>query len=127
MLIESTAHLPISLAMFDGVFNAPGGPELGRILLRWIHFVAGITWVGLLYFFNLVNIPFMKELDASLKPKVVPNLMLKTLWWFRWSSVVTVFAGIWYWMIIIGSNRRAAEAAGEHANSGPLIGSFFGI
>jgi uncharacterized membrane protein len=98
-----------------------------EILLRTIHFIAGITWVGLLYFFNLVNIPFMKELDASLKPKVVPNLMPKALWWFRWSSVLTVFAGVWYWMIIIGANRRAAEATGEAVNSGGLIGSFFGI
>ena len=106
-------------------------PENGsahlEILLRWIHFLAGILWVGLLFFFNLVNIPFMKELDASLKPKVVPNLMLKALWWFRWSSVVTVFVGVWYWMILIGANRRAAEAAGEAVNSGALIGSFFGL
>jgi hypothetical protein len=57
MLIESTAHLPISLAMFDGVFNAPDGAALGRIILRWSTFVAGITWIGLLYFFNLVNVP----------------------------------------------------------------------
>ena len=96
-----------------------------EILLRWIHFLAGITWVGLLYFFNLVNIPFMKELDASLKPKVVTNLMFKALWWFRWSSVATVFAGVWYWMMIIGANRRAAQASGETAHPGFLIGSFF--
>src|SRR5437773_1622976 len=46
------------------------------MLLRWIHFIAGITWVGLLYFFNLVNIPFMKELDAGTKGKVMPGLFL---------------------------------------------------
>lgn len=98
-----------------------------EIFLRWIHFVAGIIWVGLLYFFNLVNIPFMKQLDAPTKARVVPNLMPKALWWFRWASVVTVVAGIWYWMILIGANRRAAEAIGTSANSGSLIGSFFGI
>ena len=37
------------------------------MLLRWVHFVAGITWVGLLYFFNLVNVPFQRELDAPTK------------------------------------------------------------
>ena len=50
MLIESTAHLPISLAMFQEVFHGPTGEALPRIILRWSHFVAGITWIGLLYF-----------------------------------------------------------------------------
>ncbi len=36
----------------------PGGTETALMLMRWIHFIAGITWVGLLYFFNLVNVPF---------------------------------------------------------------------
>jgi hypothetical protein len=40
------------------------------MLLRWIHFVAGICWVGLLYFFNLVNVPFLEEMDATTKSKV---------------------------------------------------------
>ena len=42
------------------------------MLVRWIHFLAGITWIGLLYFFNLVNVPLMKELDGSTKGKVMP-------------------------------------------------------
>jgi uncharacterized membrane protein len=63
-------------------------------LLRWIHFLAGITWIGLLYFFNLVNVKFMKELDAPTKGKVVPNLMPKALFWFRWGAVGTVLAGL---------------------------------
>ena len=61
MLIESTAHLPISLAFFQEVFHGPVGDALPRIILRWAHFVAGITWIGLLYFFNLVNVPFQKD------------------------------------------------------------------
>ena len=81
------------------------------IILRWIHFVAGITWVGLLYFFNLVNIPFMKELDASTKGKVMPGLMLRALWWFRVAAVVTVLAGLTYWGSIVGSDARNAGAA----------------
>jgi uncharacterized membrane protein len=81
------------------------------IFLRWLHFVAGITWVGLLYFFNLVNIPFMKELDATTKGKVMPGLMLRALWWFRVSAVVTVLAGLAYWGSIVGSDARNAGAA----------------
>jgi uncharacterized membrane protein len=81
------------------------------MLLRWIHLIAGITWVGLLYFFNLVNIPFMKELDAGTKGKVMPGLMLRALWWFRVSAVVTVLAGLAYWGSIVASDARNAGAA----------------
>ncbi len=101
MLIESTAHLPISLAMFDGVFNAPNGDELWRILLRWFHFVAGVTWIGLLYFFNLVNVPVQKGLDAETKKKVNPDLLGRALWYFRWGAVVTVLAGLMYYAMVI--------------------------
>src|SRR6266571_6529592 len=81
------------------------------MLLRWVHLLAGITWVGLLYFFNLVNIPFMKELDAATKGKVMPGLMLRALWWFRVSAVVTVLAGLTYWGSIVGSDASNAGAA----------------
>ncbi len=73
------------------------GKEATQLILRWFHFIAGILWVGLLYFFNLVNVPFMKQVDASMKPKIFQNLTLPALNWFRWSSLVTVFIGFWYW------------------------------
>ena len=101
MLIESTAHLPISLAMFQDVFNSPSGDELWRILLRWLHFVAGVTWIGLLYFFNIVNVPVQKGLDAETKKKVNPDLLGRALWWFRWGAVVTVLAGLMYFAMVI--------------------------
>ena len=93
-----------------------------QLMLRWIHFAGGITWVGLLYFFVLVNAKFLPALDAPTRMKVVPLLMPRVLWWFRWSSVVTVLAGIWYWMMIVGTDARNAQASGGHA-----IGTFFGI
>jgi len=74
-------------------------------LLRWGHFLAGITWIGLLYFFNLVNVSFMKELDAASKGKVVPNLMPKALWWFRWGAVWTVFFGFAYYLFLLGAEK----------------------
>ena len=72
-----------------------------RILLRWFHFVAGITWIGLLYFFNLVNVPVQKGLDADTKKKVNPDLLGRALWYFRWGAVVTVLAGLMYYAMYI--------------------------
>src|SRR4030095_8679145 len=97
MLID----LPTSLGMFQDVFNSPTGDELWRILLRWLHFVAGVTWIGLLYFFNLVNVPVQKGLDAETKKKVNPDLLGRALWWFRWGAVVTVLAGLAYYAMFI--------------------------
>jgi uncharacterized membrane protein len=74
-------------------------------LLRWGHFLAGITWIGLLYFFNLVNVGFMKELDAASKGKVVPNLMPRALWWFRWGAVWTVVFGFTYYLFVLGTEK----------------------
>jgi len=82
-----------------------------QMLLRWIHFLAGITWIGLLYFFNLVNVPLMKALDAPTKGKVIPILMPKALWWFRWSAVVTVLAGVIYYLIILSTEPPEAPGS----------------
>jgi len=73
------------------------GNEALAFILRWIHLLAGITWVGLLYFFNLVNVPFMKQVDAAAKPKVFQYMTLPTLNLFRWSALLTVFMGFLYW------------------------------
>ncbi|MCH8947392.1 MAG: urate hydroxylase PuuD [Acidobacteria bacterium] len=78
-----------------------------EVLLRWIHFLAGITWIGLLYFFNLVNVGFMKKLDGPTKGKVIPALMPSALWWFRWSALVTVLAGFIYWFLILRTEPPA--------------------
>ena len=129
MLIESTAHLPISLAMFDGVFNSPDTAALSRIILRWAHFVAGITWIGMLYFFNLVNVPFQKGIDADTKKKVNPNLLGRALWYFRWGALITVLVGLTYYaMYILAVDVRNANALGrgEHVSIGYVLGMWLG-
>src|SRR5271169_5319660 len=103
----------------------PGGEAAIMMVLRWIHLVAGITWVGLLYFFTLVNMPFLQELDAKTRGVVIPKLMPRALWWFRWSAVVTVLVGIAYWMHIVASDARSASVAGEPVSPGLMFGSFF--
>jgi uncharacterized membrane protein len=92
------------------------------IILRLVHFLAGITWIGLLYFFNLVSTPVAKEIELGARVKVYPKLMLRALWWFRWSAFVTVIVGLMYWGEVVHG-----DAAGAHATSGAVMGSFFGI
>jgi uncharacterized membrane protein len=92
------------------------------MLLRLVHFVAGIIWIGLLYFFNLVSIPFMNELDPATRTKIMPSLMLRALWWFRWSALVTVLAGLAYWGNIVAWDARNA---GQSPTT--VLVSFFAI
>src|SRR5438045_7709638 len=94
--------------------------EALALLLRWVHFLAGITWIGLLYFFNLVNVPFMKQVDVGMKPKVFQYMTLPTLQLFRWSSLLTVFVGFWYWAQIY----VAADAVRMGVNPASTIGLF---
>jgi uncharacterized membrane protein len=96
------------------------GKEATQLILRWFHFLAGITWIGLLYFFNLINVPFMKQVDAAAKPKIFQNLTLPALNWFRWSALVTVFVGFWYW----AQFYVAADAQRDGGSAGSTIGLF---
>src|SRR4051812_46611356 len=86
-----------------------------QIVMRWVHLIAGIIWVGLLYFFNLVSIPLMKELDGGTRSKVFPGLMSRAMWWFRWSAVVTVFVGFGYWNMIVAADAHNANTSGGRA------------
>ena len=112
-------HLLYGLTLLWSMPQHTGKENLG-ILLRWVHFVAGIAWVGLLYFFNLVNVPFMKQVDAAAKPKVLQHLTLPTLQWFRWSALLTVFVGLWYWAEVY----VAADAHLAGKNPWPTVGLF---
>lgn len=68
--------------------------DVVRELSRWIHVVAGITWIGHLYFFNWVNGPFAATMDAETKKKVVPELMPRALFWFRMGAALTWLTGV---------------------------------
>jgi len=63
-------------------------------IFRWAHVVAGITWIGLLYFFNFVNSAFAPTMDGETKKKVVPELMPRALYWFRWGAAYTWITGV---------------------------------
>ena len=65
-----------------------------QLLVRWLHVIAGIIWIGHLYFFNFVNVPLQGALDDAAKKAVNPKLMPRALWWFRWGAMITLLAGL---------------------------------
>ncbi len=63
-------------------------------LARWGHFLAGITWIGLLYYFNFVQTEYFKEADAGARTDAFTKLVPRALWWFRWAAVLTLLTGL---------------------------------
>jgi len=75
------------------------GTDAILMLLRWGHFLAGITWIGLLYYFNLVQTPFFGETEAPVRSGAIQKLVPRALWWFRWGAMFTVILGVAYLLI----------------------------
>ena len=89
-------------------------------IFKWLHIIAGVLWIGLLYFFNWINGHVVGTMDADTKKKVVPELMPRTLYFFRWGAAWTWITGvvlllIVYWMTMHDSMFRELDM-GEEAN-----------
>jgi uncharacterized membrane protein len=76
------------------------------VVLRWLHVFFGITWIGLLYYFNFVQIPVMPTVPAELKPGVSKYIAPKALFYFRWAAAFTVLIGL----LLAWSNGYLVEA-----------------
>lgn len=69
--------------------------EEGLVMLfRWIHFFAGVAWIGHLYYFNFVQGAFMPEVDPVVKNNVFAKLVPRAMWWFRWGAMGTFLSGV---------------------------------
>ncbi len=63
-------------------------------LFRWGHFLAGITWIGLLYYFNFVQTEYFKEAEDAHRSGAIQKLVPRALWWFRWGAMLTFLTGV---------------------------------
>ena len=92
-------------------------------LLRWIHFFSGITWIGLLYYFNFVQTPFFAETEAPVRSGAIQKLVPRALWWFRWGAMFTFLSG---WLIILHRWGQGGFFSGSYGWAillGGLLGS----
>ena len=70
------------------------GPAFELFVLRWLHITCGVMWIGLLWYFNFVQIPTMPKVPAELKGGVTGYIAPAALFWFRWGAMGTIFFGI---------------------------------
>ena len=96
--------------------------ELIHPIFKWLHVIAGIMWIGLLYFFNFVNTAFAPTMDGETKKKVVPELMPRALYWFRMGAAWTWVTGVVLLYVIywaggmMPEDFTSNEITGEPAN-----------
>lgn len=100
----------------------PGDPVW--IIFRWLHFLAGITWIGLLYYLNLINVRMMPSLEAGVRPAVIGANLRRVMAWFRHSAWVTVVMGLilaWlmYW--------QRGDVVDSNAAKTILMGGLLGV
>lgn len=89
-------HLVLGLGFVAAlalIFGTHGALD-ANLILRWLHVFFGITWIGLLYYFNFVQIPTMPSVPAELKPGVSKYIAPKALFFFRWGAALTVLTGL---------------------------------
>ncbi len=68
--------------------------EFVNMLFRWGHILVGVTWIGLLYYFNFVQTEFFKEAEETARKDAVVKLVPRALWWFRWAAFFTFLTGL---------------------------------
>ena len=95
-----------------------------EFLLRWLHFMAGITWIGVLYYFNFIQTPFFgSELGGPAKGAMTRGLVPNALWWFRWGAMFTFLTG---WLIVgmkLGSGISLADGYMTRVLTGGVMGT----
>ena len=105
--------------------------DLVQAVFRWIHLVAGIAWIGLLYFFNVINGHVTAALQPATRREVIPQLLPRALWWFRWGAMLTFLSGwlliLWKYFLLgsgfVGDAGLFGSSSGQWISLGALLGS----
>ena len=98
--LSKTVHASLALAiiLFVGMFYQNEGIAFDTLfwswLFRYLHVLSGIMWIGLLWYFNFVQIPSMPNIPDEQKPAIGKVIAPKALFWFRWAALVTIISGL---------------------------------
>ena len=95
--LHQTLILGLVLAVIALLLLHPGEAFSGawwQFLFRWLHVLAGILWIGLLYYFNFVQMPSMPKIPDEQKPAIGKVIAPAALFWFRWAAAATVLFGL---------------------------------
>jgi uncharacterized membrane protein len=114
-------------AVTDGLFSRDGI----AFALRWLHVLAGIMWIGLLYYFNFVQVPAFaqfeaephKEIGGKARNIAIDKVARRALWWFRWAAITTFVLGVLIMGATEGYFDAGTDASGGELNWGRISGN----
>ncbi len=133
--LSKTVHasLVLAIVLFLGLYFAGDGFAFDRYffswLFRYLHVLAGTMWIGLLWYFNFVQIPSMPNIPDDQKPAIGKVIAPKALFWFRWAALFTIITGL----IVAYLNGYVHQAmtlgigSGDTKNTAIGIGMWLGI
>jgi uncharacterized membrane protein len=110
------------MEIFSDFVGAGGG---GEMLGRYVHYLAGVTWIGMLWYFNFVQTPAFAEVSDATRSEAMRTITWRALWWFRFGALLTFLSGVW----ILGMQKALGENFDTYWESSPglsiLIGGLF--
>jgi len=109
--------------IFEDFFDATGGLQF---MLRYGHVLTGVTWIGLLYFFNFVQVPAFAEMEPGPRSEALRKVTWRALWWFRYAALLTFLFGIGM-LGIYASADVPVKYLESTAGGSILTGMLFGI
>jgi len=121
----------ILLILYVTVWGGALDANFGRFIFRWAHVISGVMWIGLLWYFNFIQIPTMPSIPDEQKPAIGKHIAPKVLWWFRWGAMSTIATGLilamlnGYLIQVLTLGAVDGFAVGTHTLLG--IGMWMGI
>ncbi len=96
-----------------------------EFLVRWIHFLSGVAWIGMLWYFNFVQTPFFgSELGGGVKGAMTRGLVPNALWWFRWGAMFTFLSGLTILTMKLHQGIGLGSPYMSRILTGALMGTF---
>ena len=98
----------VVLMLIAGTFGKAGEMAWWSFFMRWLHVLSGVMWIGLLWYFNFVQIPSMPKIPDEHKPAIGKVIAPAALFWFRWAALATVVTGL----LLAAMNNYIGQALG---------------
>ncbi len=119
--------LVVVLAVIVAIWHGGAGLQFDQMwfssLFRWLHVLSGIMWIGILYYFNFIQIPNMAKIDEAQRPAITGVIAPAALFWFRWGAMSTIITGL----IVAWLNGYIGDAILIGITSGDAVHTQIGI
>ncbi|MGH8691061.1 MAG: urate hydroxylase PuuD [Burkholderiales bacterium] len=123
--ITAGVVIVVVILAIAGTFGKMGEMGYWTFFMRWLHVLSGVLWIGLLWYFNFVQIPSMPKIPDEQKPAISKVIAPEALFWFRWAAMSTIITGLILALMYPGYFVRAISLQAPNTAIG--IGMWLGV